>query len=345
MKSYKFGNTQLNLKPDLISKLIDTSIICREFTHKDIIENAGTTSSAANKLLSALNECKFTYLKNDRLSKARDRIHTFSDTLSVLVIDLSMPQYSMSITRGHSGCQFYKTYSYNPLLSLYENVFSFLSAEAEQVKKQSFGIAAICVIYADNKDRDLSAFSSLSGQLPYEADLAKIDSIIASIYGFLPTLQLKNSQAIENALKYRLINENIKDNSTTYIYIGASISVAHFPMRGDPIICDVKNLLINQRETVSDMFCRHISSEGLGSILYRILNFTHCAYSSEQYIIEYDSLKFDARTLKELKKAFVICGDSLPEIIASSHSPGITHLGATAATFSEIIKKHITTIF
>ena len=344
MKSYRFGSKQLNIKLDLLTKMIDAAVSARNFSQADIKKEANVSHSDAEEFVFAMDECRFTYLANNRSNRTKEQhdLHTFSDTLSILVIDISMPQYSMSIIRGHSGCQFHKTYSYNPYLSFYENLSSFFAREGEKVIDQPFGIAAICVIYADKRECNLSGFSKTSVHLPGQSDLDKIDSIIATTFGALPILHLKNSQAIKKAIQYRVSKGSLDNSSTTYIYIGVSISAVHFPRYGDPIICDANNILVNDRETVSDIIDKAISSEGLGNILYRIINFTHCAYSAERYIIEYDSLKFDARSLKELKRAFVLIGEALPEITTSSHIPGLAHFGAAVASEAECIGKYIT---
>lgn len=343
MKVYRFGNTKINVKRDTLSKMIDAAVSRQEFTKRDIFRDAGVSTASAVKLLTALNGCRFTRSKFNYPAGSKPfTSHSFSDNLSILVIDLSLPRYSMSIICRQTGCRFYHTYSYNPLMTFRENISAFLIKECQKAVDQPFGIAAICLIYADRKDLDMSAFSGSVAHLPSKSDLEKIALDIGSIFGVMPILKLTNAQAIKSAIDYGLIEAIPKHSAATYIYVGSSISVFYEPAQGEPIVCDIKNILINDHETLSALLDDTMSSEGLGRALYRIVNFTHCAYSAPRYVIEYDSLKFGAKTLRELKRAFVISGEALPEITALNHCPGLSHLGAAAASTAKLIGKHVT---
>lgn len=340
MKRYKFEKKSLHVSRELIDKMTDACLTVPKITRAAIAEKAGVSLVTAGKFLTAMDECKFTYKKWHFPEGNRpSHCHTVNEALSVLVIDMSSPSFSMSIIRGRSEYRFYEQYDYNTSITFGDNLNLFLARIGANAVKQPFGISAICILISDEKPaRELNITNVCAAT---EDDISALESTTSRFFGIKPILCLKASQAISSALKHNAINPETS-GKIAHVYVGKGLSLSIYSNCEPICTCNIKNLLINGTDTLADLHQQMLSEDDLGKMLYRIVNFADCAFSPTKYIIEYDTVKFDSTALKYVKRAFAVIGKPLPEITSINHSVGLAVSGAAKCAAAELIKLHIT---
>ena len=340
MKRYKFEKKSLHISRELIDKMTNACLTVPRITRSAIAEKAGVSLVTAGKLLSAMDECRFTYKKwyfseNTRPSYC----HIFNEALSILVIDTSTRGFSMSIVRGGSECRFFEQYDYDTGVTFSDNLNLFFSRIGSLAVKQPFGISAICILISDEKPASSLSITSLCAAT--ESDVPVLDAAVSRFFGIKPLLFIKSSEAISSALKHNAI-DNAACDKLAHIYVGKGLSLSVYSGNEPVSTCNISNLLTNGIDTVADMHRQMLSEDDLGKMLYKIVNFADCAFSPSKYVIEYDVTKFGSTALKHIKRSFAAIGKPLPEITSINHSAGLAVSGAATLAAAELIKLHIT---
>ncbi len=332
VKRYKFSQAELRIKDELLSKLIDNCISCNEMTRSELASLSGVSEMTAGKLLSALDECRFTDLiyKRSPDGGSPTKLHVFSDSLSALIIDLSSKAFSYSLINGNGECKLYEGYRFDTTANVRENLNAFLSRTVAALTKEKAVIASICVIVPDNS-RHLTELQNRD----------TVCDLIAAFFGICPTLCLTQAEALSYALKYKVKNDFSGGTKTAYIYIGEIQTAVFFPASGDPISCFLGDLMLSNSTTLSEMLDAANGERDVAKVIARAVNFVSCAFSPDNIIIEYDGIKVGAQALAQTKSAFAITLTEMPEISISKRAPGLSHYGAAKATSAAFIKKHI----
>ena len=339
MKRYKFEKKSLHVSQDLLDKMTDACLSLPKITRATLAEKAGVSLVTAGKFLTATADCKFThkklhYTEGERKASYR---HVLNEALSILVIDLSSPRFSMSIIRGGSECRFFEYHDYIPDISFSDNLSLFLSRSGASAVKQPFGISAICAVISDE---GMPACRSAVSVATKEK-LSEIEDTIARFFGAMPILCTEQSNAIALALKYGKIKAPSNTRSA-HIYVGKGISLSVY--KGNSLLCvlNPKGLIVNGIETLCELHEKMRSEEDLGKILYRLVNLADCTFSPETYIVEYDTVKFGSTALKHIKRAFAAVGKQEPEISSICRTPSLAAFGAAYLSAARLIRLHIT---
>ena len=340
MKRYKFEKKSIHVSRELIDKMTNACLSVQKITRAAISEKAGVSLVTAGKFLSAMDECKFTYKKWHFPEGSRPSYcHTVNEALSVLVIDTSSPSFSMSIVRGRSECRFYEQYDFDTSISFADNLNLFLSRIGVNAVKQPFGISAICILISDEKPaRELNITNLCAAA---EDDIPILESATARFFGIKPLIIIKSSEAIAYALKHKAIDTETSDK-LAHVYVGKGLSLSVYSDCEPICTCNIKNLITSGTDTLADLHRQMLSEDDLGKMLYKVVNFTDCAFSPDKYIIEYDTVKFGSTALRYVKRAFAATGKPLPDITSINHSESLAVLGAATKAAAELIKLHIT---
>jgi len=340
MKRYKFEKKSLRISRKLIDKMTDACLTVPKITRAAIAEKAGVSLVTAGKFLTAMDECKFTYKKWYFPEDSRPSYcHILNEALSVLVVDVSSPSFSMTIIRGKSECRFYEQYDYDTSITFGDNLNLFLARIGANAVRQPFGISAICILISDEKPtRELNITNVCAAT---ESDIPAIESATARFFGIKPLLFIKSSEAIASALKHNAIDIKTSDK-IAHIYVGKGLSLSVYSDSEPICTCNIRNLITSGTDTLADLHRQMLSEDNLGKMLYKIVNFADCAFSPDKYIIEYDTVKFGSTALRYVKRAFVATGKPLPDITSINHSESLAVLGAATKAAAELIKLHIT---
>ena len=340
MKRYKFEKKSLHVSRELIDKMTDTCLTVPKITRAAISESAGVSLVTAGKFLTVMDECKFTYKKYSFPEDSRPvYCHILNEALSVLVVDVSSPSFSMTIIRGKSECRFYEQYDYDTSITFGDNLNLFLARIGANAVKQPFGISAICILISDEKPTSSLDITKVCAAT--ESDIPAIESATARFFGIKPLLFIKSSEAIASALKHNTIDIKTSDK-IAHIYVGKGLSLSIYSSYEPICICNIKNLITSGTDTLADLHRQMLSEDDLGKMLYRVVNFADCAFSPDKYIIEYDTVKFGSTALRYVKRAFAATGKPLPDITSINHSESLAVLGAATKAAAELIKLHIT---
>ena len=333
MNRYKFSTKNLNIKTDLLSKLIDSCLGCREMTRSEVSQLSCVSETTAGKLLSALDECRFTSLtyKRNPDGGSPQKLHSLSDNLSSLVIDLSKKTFSYSLIVGSGECKLYESRPFDPTVNGKENLTAFLSRVGAAVAEKKVAVSTVSVIVADES-------SSLPTLFKVREEIC---NFIAAFFGISPTLCIDRKESLAFAIKYNRINQNIESTRIAYILISDTPTAIFFPKSGDPITCSLESLMLTDRITAAEMLESATDENDVSHVLARISNLINCAYSPDSIIIEYEGIRIGAKTLSQIKNIFALTNSPLPELSISKCAPGLAHYGAAAASNAILIKKHI----
>ncbi len=335
MKKYRFLKKALNIKQESLGKMIDACIALPESDRASVSQYSGVSLVTAGKLLSALDECRFTKTVYKHPEGGRPiKIHRINDDLTATVIDLSSPYCSVSVIKSDGAAVFYKRYNYPTGIALKEGILAALSRACLEIKDLDLTVSAICTILADDTCGTRAALTL--------RDKDWLEVTVATIFGIAPTAQLTFSEALTSALRYGRMPTAAQTN-VAYICIGDVVKLCFLPESSSPVICKPQDLLISDVLTVTDALDEMISPSDFAKLLSRVVNLAHCAFSPQEYLIEYDGTKFGGKAHYEIKRSFAMLSKEAPTIYTRDHRSSVAHLGAAALVASEFIKLYITT--
>ena len=330
MNRYKFSKATLRIKSDLLSKMIDSCVSCREMTRGEISSLSSVSEMTAGKLLSALDTCRFTNLtyKRNRDGGSPTKLHVFSDMLSTLIVDASQSGFSYSLINGVGECKLFEEHLFDSTVNFNENFRGFLSKTAAELTKRKAAVSAVGVILSEGASSDL--FQNRDA----------ISDFVASFFGISPSLCVTEADALAFAVKYK-VNGLCDENKTAYIRISEQPFAACFFDGKTVSLPQIGNLMLSDSTTVSDMLENASGEKDMGRILARIVNFTYCAFSPGKIIIEHGNIRLGVQALTGIKRVFTLTNTPLPEISISKCAPGLAHFGLAQAVKADTIKKHI----
>ena len=346
MKKLKFGSKKLNIKSEALCRLIDTVLACDEISRASVSKSASVSLATAGKLLSAMDECRFT----DRIYKRADgsgspsKLHIIHNDISVLVLDLSSYAYSTTVSLGKIYNVIFEKHIYDPKLSFEGNLLVFLSKVGMQISRLPYSVSAICTIIADDPERVLRTSLSSACYPVSQADVAVVNHTCAQLFGIMPILNLTLSQALTCAARYGIINCGGVRANLSYIRFGESFDAIYLPAKSAPVSCRLDSLVIDESNRLSTLIEAASSSYDLAYLLMRSVNFMDCAYPTDTFFVEYDLNGLGDAIQDRIARSFKAIGVPAPQIEYLSNNPPAASLGASVAALSSFIKAHITGI-
>jgi hypothetical protein len=260
-----------------------------------------------------------------------------SQDLNIMVIDLSMPKYRMSIISGSLLCLFTAEHTYISDCSFEENLNIFLSRCGLKAKQSLFPFNAICVMY---RDPNQSAVETFQAHIPSFDDKVKIDRAIFSVFRQLPTLHTTVSKAIASAVRYRLIPSSNFAYGVSYIFVGSYASAFNISADSHITVCNVPKLVIDE-VPIKKLLPADLSKRDFDKLSIRLINFMSAAFAANSVIVESDTFVFDKDSMSDLAKFYAGYGEFAPTIFPSSSNPSISTLGAARETAYLVIKSFL----
>ncbi len=346
MKRLKFGNKKLNIKTEALNRLIDTSLTCDEITRASVSKSASVSLATAGKLLTAMDECRFTdrIYKRDGGNGSPSKLHVIRDDISVLVLDLSSYSYSATVSLGNTKKVIFEKYTYGPELSFESNLLVFLSKIGMQISKLPYSVSAICTIIADDPERVLRTSHSSACYAVSCADVAVVNHTCAQLFGTMPILNLTLSQALTCAARYGIISCGGVRANLSYIRFGDSFDATYLPSKSAPVTFRFDRIILDEGKHFSTLAEAASSNYDLAYLIMRSINFMDCAYPTDSFFVEYDIDSLGEGIQDYISRSFKASDVFLPQIQYLSSHPSAASLGASVAALSSFIKAHITGI-
>lgn len=346
MKRLKFPSKQLNIKNEALNRMIDTALACDEITRTTVSQSASVSLATAGKLLSALDECRFTnkiYKKEDGCGSP-SRLHVIREDISVLVLDLSSYSYSATISLGKINKVIFDKHPYDPTLSFESNLIVFLSKIGMETSKLPFPVSAICTIIADDPERILRTSHTSACYAVTSVDVAMVNHTCAQLFGIMPILNLTLSQALNSAAKYGIIGYGGVGANISYIRYGDSFDSIYLPHKSAPVSFKFDRVVIDESKRFSTLAENAGSSYDRAYLLMRSINLMDCAYPTDTFFVEYDLDSIGEGVQDYVSRLFKASDIPLPQIQYLSNQPSVASLGASVASLSSFIKAYITGI-
>lgn len=341
MKHQKFNTVYLSVSQKIINDAIDACLSLSEKTRASLSARIGVSLPTAGKVLMALDASGFTEKRLEGSSETAKRSYHrfFSDTLKVLIIDLSEDEYTANLFEANSPRDFFESHICDNSLSVDGNLSVFFSRVLSKAKAKHYKIAAISVILPDQQKAKPSSVTSNTSST--DIDRRLVDAVCAKIFKALPFTYLTKREAIGLAIKYNSAGRLSDSVDTVCLSHGRSPFMAYFGKDGVTIPCDIGNMMISDGLILSDIGSERFNSANAPLLLLKLINLADCAFSPQRYVIEFGAVKFDSELLKSYKSYFDLVGKSAPELITFSRDSSLSAFGAAAFTFAEFIKLHI----
>ena len=341
MKRYRFGNKNLDVKSETLKHIISATLSCGDITREAVSRHASVSLSTAGKVLSALDECRFTELKYVRDNRVGppSKSHAFSLDLSVMVLDFSSSLYTAYIVFGKAQRVILEEYRYNPSISFEDNVVVFLSNVALKNSKLDYSVSAICSVIADDPQRISYATDVDAAYIPRRSDMSTVNGYCARFFKIVPPLCLTKSEALTCAVRYNIFDLPV-GSDVSYVGISESVNAYHLPHSSHAIPCNIDRLMIDNSTILSAFTQKATTSGDMAYLITRCLNFMSCAYDTDAFLVEIDRAKFPDIE-KRVELFFKSAELSVPRIHYIDSEPPSAILGASFELFSALIASHI----
>lgn len=341
MKRIKFGNKNLDVKSETVRHIISAALSCGDLTREEVSRRASVSLSSAGKVLSALDECRFTELKYNRNNRvgSPSKAHAFSLDLSVLVLDFSSPLYTAHIVFGKAVRVVSEKYLYNPAISFEDNVVVFLSNVGMRISRLDYSVSAVCTVIADNPDRILYVSDASAAYVPRSSDMSTVNAYCARFFSLMPSLCLTKSAALACAVRYDVLGATCEGN-ISFVGIADSIDAFYLPKSAPALICNIDRLMIDRSTLLSTFAQSATTSADMALLLSRCLNFMGCAFATDEFLIEIDRSRFPDIE-KRVELIFKSVELTPPRIHYFDREPSAAILGASLELICALITSHI----
>ena len=316
MPKSKYNHRSVNIKGDLLDKLVLAHLVKLPTTRAAVADRCNVSKTTAGKVATALFECRFVTQKLCQQSNGRAAQHlTLRKVVSAMVIDLSRPRYAMIITNAYGECSFERYHNFDAKLSYEDNLTTFLSRCGYEARLAGHRPDAICVVYSGATDNGHTVCSSLSAYLPSAQDKDKTLRIVGSVFGRRPTIYASLSEIISASVDLEIVPSGNRRLGASYLFIGTYPEA--FNVLGDTVTrCDAGSVLLDSRSVGMAMENRLIQSE-FEDVLVRLVNMMSCAFCPSVIIIQSDIYRIDQNTLSSVSRRLAEGGILCPDIVNS----------------------------
>ena len=341
MKRLKLGNKTINIKGDSLRRLIDSALAAKDLTRASVAESGSVSLATAGKLLSALDECRFTRLeyKRDEGIGSPSKAHVFREEVSALVLDFSSPTYSAAVISGKDQKLISELYAPDPSLSFEGNATVFLSKIGKRMSLMTYSASSACTIISDHPEGTVKIASSATSYLPDAYDMEIVNEICTQFFGMMPAMCLTHSQAVKCALKYDVFEPSLIGKSISHIRLSDTLEATHLPCHSASFPLKLDKLMING-ESLSALFFKSQDLDSFSLVLSHLISLMNCAYESDVIIIEYDSDRF-GNVEERISQIFRAASIQEPTLAYFDLTPPAATLGAAYAALSALIASKI----
>lgn len=341
MKRLKFGTKDLNIKSDLLARIVTAAVGSPEMTREAISRSASVSLSSAGKLLSALDECSFTEVKYSRSLTvgSPSKRHVFRGGIWLLVLDLSSSVYAAHIVSCGEHTVITERHAYDPTLSFEGNLIALLSRIGLKISALPYSVSAICTVTADGCENHAAGLRGGVKYLPSQSDIDTVNAYCARFFGVMPSFSLTYSQALSCAEKYNLLCAH---NSQGTAYIGLCESArAIYLRKGDSAIpLRVGELMIDGATLLRDVDISAIDSAKAAELIARLINHVSCAYPADGFVVEVELNRFPDIS-REVELILMSLELAVPQILYFDTKSPTAVLGASHELLTHLICSHL----
>lgn len=338
----KFKRINLNVRQKSLDNLLREYLSGHAPTRASVAKVLGVSSVTSGKVMDALISsgfmCGRIFSKNDE----RPATHLlFNDSSSVLIIDLSTSIYKMCIVNPSGKTLLTLSHVYDTEVSFDDNLNIFISRNGLKLKQSKFKFASICVLYADNHRHSSIEFGGSTFALPPISMSDYIDEVIYTILGKRNAAHLTVSDALSEAVKFKVMDIDLCGRGISSIFIGSDISSFHVYENGSVTLCSPENILT--KEELADINnIRLISKEKSDALFVRLADFMDAAFSSAVLILSSDILLPDNETNERICRKFALTGRAAPVIYTRDSCFPIGYIGAVRYALLLVVNQYIT---
>lgn len=329
----KTARISLDIKEPLANALVDAFLSCGSNTRTMAAKACKVSLTTSGKLANLLVSSSYFVERLDRaeISGQRRCRHLYlSSSVSVVVIDMSSPRYTLSVVEGEHKLIYSRSYDYDPNLDFESNLTVFLSRTAMGMPYKKGGLMHICVILSDEKTA-----KTAQAYLPREIDKTRIQEVISTAFGKAPALFVREADAFSAAVRYGI--GKTKNCSVCYLRADAPQSLL-FTSDKVTISRDLGSLLTD-RGALQSINIDLLTREERETILSRLVNFAFVAYSPDLIMLGSQRSNIDDSTVKAIRYKLASLGAGYPVIKLCSDAEDLRILGAARATVKQAIKR------
>lgn len=338
MKKTDVKAVRLNIKRKTLDNIIAAFLLDEFPTRLSVSLSCGITPPTVNKVADALIEARFmgTKVYKDENSKKSELHYTLSNRISIAVIDLSSPDFTMSVINKNRNCIFFESYTCDIELLFEDNLALFLSDCIAKLEKIKIFTYEICVLYSDNASSSIK----LSTYTPSIENKELIEAIIAKIMRRSVLLHITLSDAFGSAKRYNLCNFN---KSACYLNFDSSPSLIYTDEGGFTLSAFPEKLLFDSSKTLKERLQRPLTHADLTKIICQLTNFIVSAYNPRTIYIATRRYEIDEGFIQDYTRTFMPSDYLPPEIIFDNSNPSLLIRSAAHATLLKLMKSTVKT--
>ena len=339
-----FRKIKLNMRPDLLDKLILAYLSDNAPSRTSVCENTGVCKASASKVANALIESGFMCERLFSLTRnERPRLHLFlRDTVRILLIDLSNPRFKMSIISNEASPIFESVYNYDSSINFDDNLNIFLSRCGLAVKHSEHRFCAISVLYADQEQANAIRGTAFQARIPSIRQKDVVSRAVYEIFRKMPDTHLTVSDALCESIRFNVKGSTIL-NGSSYLFVGSKLLAFHLYKDGSKAVCSPEKLLTADEKNVLSQ--PHLmTKEDIDDLFVKLCGFMDAAFSPSNVVLESDIHIPDDITAQRITRNFTLTGRSTPLISAKTYDLDISSIskGILYNTVCSLIKCYIT---
>ncbi len=336
----RYKKIKVNIKQETLEKLIDSYLSDYGPSRGSVAEDCSVSVVTSGKVANALIESGFMTQRVFTKQGESSCAHLFCrEDTSILIADISSSIFKMTVMNSSGEIKFSSNYSYDSSVSRADNLNIFFSRYGTMAANSKSGFCAIAVIYPNE-----NALSHLEGQgliasLPTISSKEYVSDTVFAIFGKRPAAHFTVSQAICEAIKFKLHGDLLLEKGVSYIFVGSHLSLFHIHSPESVTVCAPNNILAD-----SDMHLlgnHFIEKNDSDRIFIRLADFMGAAFSPISILLESDLIKPDDETVRKITKRFALSRLKLPMIYYKSNSYPLCLMGAVRSTLCTIIKRYV----
>ncbi len=336
----KYKKIKINVKKDTIDRLIEAYLSGYAPSRRTAAEECSVSVMTSGKVASALVDSGFMTERVFTKKGESSCSHLFCrENASIMIADISSSTFKMTIMNSSGETKYESHYYYDSSVSRAENLNIFLSRHGTNAISSRRGFCSIAVIYADEKALSYLENEEMSAVLPPISSKAYVSDAIYQVFGKRPAAHFTVSQAICEALKFKLHGDTVLTNGISYIFIGSHLSLFHIFPNGSVNICAPQNLLDESDRKLLRRSILH--KNDVDRILVKLADFMGAAFSPSSILLESDMFAPSDETIEIIAKRFALSGLKVPLIYFKNTAYPLCNLGAVRSTLCTIIKRYV----
>lgn len=320
----------LPVRSATLERVISALVSLGHATVGDLCEHSGISRTTVGAILRAATasgtvQC----LKSPDSREAR---FSLDRRVGFLLLDLSSPTYTMTLTDGSLKVRRAVTYCCDDSISREENLTIFLSNCLPVIRIRHAHIPSVCVLYADGER------TSLLSAIPSAADREYTEAIIETVLRISVFASFTESEAIELSLKYA---DSSLSERTCYLSYGSSVSLYFLSREQGVISSRLESLVLRSGKRAICAPSEITHEDEIAEALAEISRFAVAAYSPDRMLIRSCRHGTSTDRIAYLLHAGALVCESVPEICAHTSELPLPATGALKECAARLLRSRI----